>query len=715
MYGGMMKFSKLRIGKNSLYRAMAIACGVFVNVLLAYLINISGLPLYLDTIGTVFVSALAGMLPGLITAVLTNILCSFFNGFSIYYTIISVIIAVGVSHFINHELQKRKINFIGLWLAISAIAGVLGIIFQWLLMGGPQFEDVAKASQTLGGENVAACFMYSAIFSIALNMVDKGVSIALALLALWFVPAERKEEIRNSKWRQKPLSKIESKAIRKQSKEGESSLRVRLTYMLIITALSLTIGLSAVNISQYFTDKKEEYKQNAINASEFAASILDPEKVDQFLTSGENAPGYLETKEEFTRIRDSIPGVKYLYLVKVRQEGCIFIIDLDAEDEPAYETGELVEFEDAFIPYLPTLFAGEAVEPIESNDRFGWVITSYCPVRNADGVTVGYVGADASLYYASEYVGKYALKTILLFSGFFALILGYGLWVSEYHMIYPIGSMAKAISDFTIGENDQAALDEKVRKLRSLDIQTNNEIEKLYNSLCKMASETTEQMRSVRYLAESSDKMQNGLIITMADLVENRDSDTGAHIAKTAEYVKIISESLKKKGYYSEKLTSKFMSDIVKSAPLHDVGKISIPDNVLNKPGKLDDAEYEIMKSHTVYGREIIEKVINTVNGENYLKEARNMAAYHHERWDGKGYPEKLHGQVIPLAARIMAVADVFDALTSPRVYKPAFPIEKALEIINDGSGKMFDPKVVEAFMDALPEIKAVLKKYQES
>jgi HD-GYP domain-containing protein (c-di-GMP phosphodiesterase class II) len=230
-----------------------------------------------------------------------------------------------------------------------------------------------------------------------------------------------------------------------------------------------------------------------------------------------------------------------------------------------------------------------------------------------------------------------------------------------------------------------------------------------------MASETTEQMRSVRYLAESSDRMQNGLIITMADLVENRDSDTGAHIAKTAEYVKIISESLKKKGYYSEKLTPKFMSDIVKSAPLHDVGKISISDNVLNKPGKLTDEEYEIMKTHTIYGKEIIEKVINTVNGENYLKEARNMAAYHHERWDGKGYPEKLHGQVIPLAARIMAVADVFDALTSPRVYKPAFSIEKALEIINDGSGKMFDPKVVEAFMDAMPEIKVVLKKYQES
>ena len=121
------------------------------------------------------------------------------------------------------------------------------------------------------------------------------------------------------------------------------------------------------------------------------------------------------------------------------------------------------------------------------------------------------------------------------------------------------------------------------------------------------------------------------------------------------------------------------------------------------------------MKTHTTAGKKIMEDAISTVQGENYLKEARNMAAYHHERWDGKGYPEGLHGEVIPLSARIMAVADVFDALTSPRVYKEAFPLEKALSIITEESGKQFDPKCVEVFMKALPEVKVVLKKYNRT
>ena len=265
---------------------------------------------------------------------------------------------------------------------------------------------------------------------------------------------------------------------------------------------------------------------------------------------------------------------------------------------------------------------------------------------------------------------------------------------------------------FTASGDSQDKLDEDVKAIRSIDVHTGDELERLYLSICGMTKNQAEQIRSNRRLSDSTAKMQDGLIITMADMVENRDSDTGAHIQKTAAYVRIIIEGLKKKGYYLEKLTEKFASDAIRSAPLHDVGKINIPDEVLNKPGKLTDEEYEIMKTHTTAGNRIMEHAISTVEGDNYLKEARNMAAYHHERWDGKGYPEGLHGEVIPLSARIMAVADVFDALTSPRVYKPAFSLEKALSILEEGSGTQFDPKCIEVFMDALDEVKIVLRRY---
>ena len=327
---------------------------------------------------------------------------------------------------------------------------------------------------------------------------------------------------------------------------------------------------------------------------------------------------------------------------------------------------------------------------------------------------MGYAVAETSLAFLSDYMQGFLLRVLFIMTSFFILIIAFGLWSTGTGMVYPINSIEKSVENFIKAGDNQVELDEAVRQMRAIDIQTGDEIEKMYRIICDMALNQTEKIRSVRRFSEATLKMQDGLIITMADLVENRDSDTGAHVQKTSEYVKIIVEGLEKKGYYPEKISAKFKSDVVRSAPLHDVGKINISDKILNKPGKLTPEEFEIMKTHTTAGREIIEKAINTVKGEVYLKEARNMAAYHHERWDGKGYPEGLHGEVIPLSARIMAVADVFDALSSPRVYKEAFPLDKALAIISEGAGTQFDPKCVEVFMDSIPEIKVILNKYNQ-
>ena len=229
---------------------------------------------------------------------------------------------------------------------------------------------------------------------------------------------------------------------------------------------------------------------------------------------------------------------------------------------------------------------------------------------------------------------------------------------------------------------------------------------------------TTEDM--VEYIVEMQrqnekiNRLQNGLIMVLADMVESRDQCTGDHVRKTAAYTGIIMRQLKRDGIYTDQLTDEFMKDVENSAPLHDVGKIQVPDAILNKPGRLTDEEFDMMKKHTSAGSEIISRAMNTVSEEDssYLEEARNLAHYHHEKWNGMGYPDGLKGEDIPLSARVMAVADVFDALVSKRPYKDGFPFEKAMAIIRESSGSHFDPNVVNAFVEASDEVRQVMNTY---
>ncbi|MCR5790148.1 MAG: HD domain-containing protein [Lachnospiraceae bacterium] len=667
--------------------------------------------------GTIFAAALGGLLPGIMTAVATNVLCSFFNPFSIYYTLINLLIAIITSYFVRRKFYRRKKNILLYLLALGVIPGALGMIFQWVLLGGPQFPEIAALSGRPGQASFLF-FINALLLNILLNIADKGFSAALAVLALHFIPEETKTGVRNSAWRQKPLSEEELKELNKRSRAGGRSLGKRLSGMVILSSVALAGAMAFISLHLYFDRLKEEYGDNARNAAQFAVSVVNADRINEYLKSGKamkdyTDPEFIRTEELLRAYQSNLKGIEYIYVYQIREDGCHTVFNTDDAVWEKARVGELVPFDESFEEYIPGLLRGEEMDVLENDDTFGYFLTAYEPIYDSAGQCVAYAGADASFSYMEEYMRSFLFRVILIFSGFFILTLAYGIWMSGYFLIYPINSMVSCVEDFIAVEESQEKLDRGVRNLRKLNISTGDEVERLYQAICLMASETAERMRSIRYFADATAQMQNGLIITMADLVENRDSDTGAHVQKTAAYVKIILEGLKAKGYYAGKLTPKFMAEAVMSAPLHDVGKINIPDAVLNKPGKLNEKEFEIMKTHTTAGKEIIERAIDRVKGENYLKEARNMAAYHHERWDGKGYPEGLHGEVIPLSARVMAVADVFDALASPRVYKPAFSVEKAIQIIRDGAGTQFDPKCVEVFLENLPEVRQVLKKYQ--
>ena len=195
------------------------------------------------------------------------------------------------------------------------------------------------------------------------------------------------------------------------------------------------------------------------------------------------------------------------------------------------------------------------------------------------------------------------------------------------------------------------------------------------------------------------------MVIGFSTLIESRDSSTGGHVKRTTQYVKLLAEELRRRCYYSEILTKDYMSNLLKAAPMHDVGKIAVPDAILQKPGRLTPEEFEIMKLHAQKGGEIIQESFGRMGNEQYLEIACHIAKYHHEKWNGKGYPEGLKRKEIPLCARIMAIADVFDAVSADRCYRAALPLDECFEIIQEGSGQDFDPILAEVFLDLREEI----------
>ena len=200
--------------------------------------------------------------------------------------------------------------------------------------------------------------------------------------------------------------------------------------------------------------------------------------------------------------------------------------------------------------------------------------------------------------------------------------------------------------------------------------------------------------------------MQDQIIIGISDIVESRDNSTGGHVKRTSEAVRIFMDQLEKESAEFH-MTKRYVENIIKAAPMHDLGKIAVEDYILKKPGRFTDAEYALMKVHASVGAQIVEKALNGVEDEAFMDVAKNMAHYHHEKWNGKGYPDGLSGEDIPLEARIMALADVFDALVSKRCYKERYSYDEAFKIIEDSLGSHFDPELGKAFLNCRKELEA--------
>jgi len=209
--------------------------------------------------------------------------------------------------------------------------------------------------------------------------------------------------------------------------------------------------------------------------------------------------------------------------------------------------------------------------------------------------------------------------------------------------------------------------------------------------------------------------IQDVTIIALASLAETRDAETGNHIRRTQLYVKALAEQLRRHPRFEQVLTVSMIDLLYKSAPLHDIGKVGVPDHILLKPGRLTAEEFEVAKTHAALGRKAIESAERRLGMRvRFLDVAKDMACHHHEHWDGTGYPAGLSGEAIPVAARLMAVADVYDAVISTRVYKLAGTHEQACDAITRGRGTQFDPLVVDAFIEIAEDLREIALKYPD-
>ncbi len=215
---------------------------------------------------------------------------------------------------------------------------------------------------------------------------------------------------------------------------------------------------------------------------------------------------------------------------------------------------------------------------------------------------------------------------------------------------------------------------------------------------------------------QQMEELQDVAMVSMGSLAEARDPETGNHIRRTQHYVKLLAEHLSTVPKYRDFLTPENITMLFKSAPLHDIGKVGIPDSILLKPGKLTDEEFERMKLHPKYGRDALDAAVDTMDkANNFLIFAKEIAYGHHEKWDGSGYPEGLSGDDIPISARLMAIADVYDALISRRVYKEPFSHEKSVGIILEGKGSHFDPDMVDVFESIADQFFEIAQKYADT
>lgn len=682
------------IVKNRAFMAFAVIFLAFMlNFIPSKIALALKLPLFLDSIGTVVAAMIGGNLPAVIVGFCVNAVNGISDTATFYYALISILIGCMAAIFHRNGFFKHIGGIIAAILVFAVIGGGLGSVLTYFLYGYDFGEGISAPFSLAIYEHLGfSKFASQLLADIIIDILDKTIVVVCSIAIFRLMPWSWKDKAQrlflffpdaDGEYRQLLLRN-----------NIKRSLIKKVVVMVIVAEILLGTLATNTGFFLYREVALSKFTDIANGVTKAASVVIDSERLDEFLEKGKTAEGYSEIEKNLYKIKESFPQTMYLYVYKIMEDGCHVVFDLDSEGgAEASQPGEVIEFDPTFVPYLPKLFKGEEIEPIISDDQYGALLTVYKPLKDST-----YVAADITIGSIAADEAKFVIKLISVFFGLSIIIMSIILEFVNRGIVYPVNRMAMASMQFAY--NLERGGNAGLEALKAINIRTFDEIENLYKSLVKMGGDSLNFIAQMHRQNERITNMQEEIIVNFAEMVEARDISTGNHVKKTADYVEAIAKELRKEGKFKDILTDSYIKVLKRSAPLHDIGKIAISDLILNKPGRFTDEEFKIMQSHTTEGKKILTKIETNASDmdEGYLKESIEMAQYHHEKWDGTGYPNKVKGDEIPISARIMAVADVFDALVAERVYKAAFPYEKAMQIITEGSGKAFDPDVVEAF-----------------
>ena len=696
--------------KSGLLKAiLLILAGLAVNLLFSNLVKLLNIPLYIDNVGIILTSILGGYIPGVAVGYITNFINGISDSSSYYYGTLSVINAVIAAYGAHRGWFKRIPTIIFAIVLFTISGGVLGSILTWMLYGFDPTSPDNKYFATMFYEKGLPDFWAQFCSDVLYDLIDKTITVLLVLIFLYLIKTLFKlKKVEFTFWHQNVLSDEEIKVLKK-SKVRNKTLRHKI--LMLLAGVMIIIALVTAGISFFLYRNKliENNGDMGTGITNIAATLINPDRIDEYIKYNKKDAEYNDILMHLETIAKSHGDIKYVYVIRMTPNGYEVVFDADIGDDNTWYPGEIIPFQKDFEPYINQALRGEDIEPLVINDQYGWLLSIFKPVENPrTGDVVCYSCVDIRMSHIQEDENNFLAKVIALFVGFFVMVLAVFMWLTDYCVIYPINAMSMAAK--TMAFDLSGAERQGVEKIKRLGIRTGDEIETLYLALVKESEDIVRNIADIEEQKDTINTMQNALITVLANMVENRDKFTGNHVKNTAAYAKIILDELKKDEKYKDIITDDYEYTIINSAPLHDVGKIQIPDSLLNKNGKLTDEEFKQMQNHTLAGQNIIDEAANMVKDPSYLNEAKNLAAYHHEKWNGTGYPYGLKEDEIPLSARIMAVADVFDALVSKRSYKPGFPIEKALDIIREGAGTHFDPEIAKVFLGAEEKIRKVAK-----